>query len=334
MDRYSRQMRFGPIGEEGQKKLLDSRVTVIGAGALGSVLASLAARSGVGHLQIVDRDVVEIHNLQRQFLYDETDVREARPKAVAAAQRLSLVNSEIEVTGVVADVGPTNIEDLVEGSDLILDGTDNFLIRFLINDIALDLKIPWVYTGVVAAYGQVLAIVPHQSPCLRCYIPTAPAPGEVETCETAGVLGPAVATLSSLAFTQGVQLLLGKLDRPALHIVDVWKPSMGTLNLSRDPECPACERGEREYLRHHYGQVGEATVLCGSDAVQIRSHPVDLSQLSKKLQSLGAVKANSHLLKFSTEDKSLTVFADGRVIVTGTSEPAQARSFLARYVGQ
>lgn len=331
--RYSRQTRLPQIGEEGQRKISQSSVVLLGCGALGSVIASLCARTGLGRIHLIDRDLVEIHNLQRQILYDEEDVSENLPKAVAAQKKLSKINSSIEIQATLADVTSQNILKLLEGSHLIFDGTDNFQTRFLLNDAAHKLALPWVYCGVISTYGHTMAILPGRTPCLRCYIPEPPPPGEGDTCEVVGVLGSAVQMIASLAFNEGLKILLGHQPTQGLTILETWNPSLRTLEVPKDPDCPCCSRGDFQYLDQSLAARGEAAVLCGNNAVQIRCSEISLEGLAQKLRSLGEVKVNSFVLKFSLEGKSLTAFSDGRVIVTGTSDPAEARSFFSKYVG-
>jgi len=340
-DRYRKQILFDPIGETGQQKLAESRVLVVGCGALGSVLAETIVRAGIGFVRIVDRDFVELSNLQRQVLFDENDLENQLPKAIAATRKLERINSSVTIEPHVADVSHRNIREMAEGVDLILDGTDNFEVRFLINDCALELGIPWVNGGVVGSHGQVMAIVPGQTPCLRCLVTDVPEPGATETCDTAGVIGPAVQVVASLQVVEGIKLLIGAAQTEAvLTIVDVWDGSLRRLSLGADlPErvnCPACRQGERLWLSGERGS--QSTVLCGRNAVQI-SPPdrlaLSLEELEKKLSPSGVVTRNAFLLRLTPHEGNceITLFRDGRAIVKGTEEESVARTLYARYIG-
>jgi molybdopterin/thiamine biosynthesis adenylyltransferase len=339
LDRYSRQMRFPGIGEDGQKKLLGSHVTLCGCGALGTVLANALARGGVGHLRIVDRDFIETNNLQRQVLFDERDVAENLPKAEAAARKLSAINSAIHVEPVVTDIDRTNILELVEDADLILDGTDNFEIRYLINDAAVKLNKPWVYGGCIGSHGQTMTILPGETPCLRCLIETAPPPGMTPTCETAGVLGPAVAVIASFEAIEAIKLLSGRREaiNRDLIMVDVWDWTFRQLkiaNLLGKVDCPCCQRRNFEWLDGSMGS--HTTTLCGRNAVQIaarRPEPLDFPEMARRLATLGEVRHNAFMLRFATEGHEFTVFPDGRAIIKGTNDISRARSLYAQYVG-
>lgn len=339
--RYSRQMRFAPLGEAGQRRLLASRVLLVGCGALGSVLAETLTRAGVGHLRIVDRDFVETTNLQRQVLFDENDVTSQMPKAIAAVEKLRRINSEVELEAVVADVDCHNVRELARDVNLILDGTDNFETRFLVNDLSLETSIPWVYGGCIGSHGQVLAVLPGQTACLRCVIESPPEPGTTETCETAGILGPTVNVIASWQAILAMKILAGRLeDVPrALTVIDLWDHTFRTLDVSglhASGNCPACHRGERLWLS---GQSGSrSTVLCGRNSVQVvPTSPTSLSldDLAVKWQGHGAITRNPYLARLSLTggEFELTVFRDGRAIVRGTQEIAAARALYARYVG-
>jgi molybdopterin-synthase adenylyltransferase len=340
-ERYSKQILFHEIGKIGQEKLANSRVLLCGCGALGSVLAETLTRAGVGFLRIVDRDFVEISNLQRQVLYDEKDIEEELPKAIAAANKLRLINSSITIEPHIADIDHTNILKFAEGIDLILDGTDNFEIRFLINDISLETGIPWIYTGVIASQGQLMTIIPNQTACLRCLIESVPPPGTTETCDTAGVLGPAVNVIASLESVQAIKLLTGKQDAisPDLTIVDVWDFTLRKMNLGQLKEssnCPACQKGERLWLTGQQGS--QSVILCGRNAVQIsppEKMQLDLKEMESKLQSTGKVHSNRFLLKLIPDETNyeITLFKDGRAIIKGTDEISVARTIYSRYIG-
>ena len=332
--RYSRQSRFAPIGEQGQRRIQNATVAIVGCGALGSFQAEALARAGVGRLRIIDRDFVELSNLQRQFLFDESDAREALPKAVAAARRLALVNSEITIEPVVADLTPSNVWDLLEGIDLILDGTDNFETRYLINDAAVRGNVPWIYGAAVGSYGLKLAIVPGQTACFRCVYPDPPK-GVQPTCETAGVLGAITAAIAALQVGDALKILARGADSlvARLTTVDVWSGEIRQLDPpARDPSCPCCVSREFVYL----DGAGRAPIsLCGRNAVQIheRARPVDLRDLAGQLSGVGPVRANEFALRVVLDPYELTVFPDGRAIVKGTTDIGVARSIYARYVG-
>jgi len=339
--RYSRQMRFTPLGESGQRRLLASRVLLVGCGALGSVLAETLTRAGVGHLRIVDRDFVETTNLQRQVLFDEEDVAAQMPKSIAAVEKLRRINHEVELEAIVADVDCHNIREMAGDVNLILDGTDNFETRFLINDLSLETGIPWVYGGCIGSHGQVLAVLPGQTACLRCVIESPPEPGTTETCETAGILGPTVNVIASWQAILAMKILAGRLeDVPrVLTVIDLWDHTFRTLDVSglhTSGNCPACRGGERLWLS---GQSGShSTVLCGRNSVQVvPSSPTSLSldDLAEKWLGHGTITRNPYLARLTLTggEFELTVFRDGRAIVRGTQEIAAARALYARFVG-
>ncbi len=334
-EKYSRQILFAEIGETGQQRLLGARAVLVGCGALGTSLANLLVRAGIGHLRIVDRDFVEPSNLQRQTLFDEADAREALPKAVAAERKLRSINSEVEVEGVVADLGPRNAEQLLAGAALLLDGTDNFETRFLLNDVAVKLGLPWIYAAVVSSYGATMTILPGETPCLACLLETRAEAGVEETCDTVGVLNAAVGVIASIQAAEALKLLIGK--REALHgrlmSFDVWSARFQAIRVARNPDCRACARHEFRYLA---GEAQPHLTLCGRDSVQIheRSRRLDLAALGQRLRSaVTEVRNNDFLLHFRVPPYELTVFADGRAIVKGTRDPGVARSLYARYIG-
>ena len=339
LTRYIRQIRYPPIGEDGQRRLSESRVLVCGCGALGSVLTNTLARAGVGLLRIVDRDFLELSNLQRQVLYDEQDVAAGLPKAVAAEAKLRQINSQIEIQAVVADVDPTNIGELVDGMDLILDGTDNFETRFLLNDAALKFRIPWVYGGCLAAEGQTMTILPGETPCLRCLMQDAPPPGSTPTCDTAGILGPIVNIVASLQACEALKILSGHPEAVsrALQVFELWdnrvrQVQLASLNDRRD--CPACQGREFPWLDGTRGS--HTAVLCGRNSVQLSypdRHPLDLERLAETLEKVGRVRRNRFLLRFDVEKYCLTLFPDGRAIIGGTDDVGEARTVYAKYVG-
>ncbi len=367
LSRYQKQVLFHQIGEAGQRCLLSRRVLIVGCGALGCVAADAMVRAGVGHVKIVDRDFVELSNLQRQLLFTEDDVAEHLPKSVAAARRLRRVNSGIEIEAIVADVDFTNIRQLAEGADLILDGTDNFEIRYLINDLSLETGIPWIFTGCTGSIGQMMPVIPHESACLRCLMPDAPPPGSTETCDTAGVLGPAISTIASLQAAVALKLLSrdtrgseqpgskqpdpdqpqasvldperSALDDAKLTIIDVWDGTFRQIDVSRlrnTTDCPACKQGERLWLDGT--QNSGSTILCGRNAVQVtpaEKLTVSVDELATRLKSAGTVTLNPFLVRVAVGDSELemTVFPDGRAIVKGTEDPWLARALYSRYVG-
>lgn len=339
LDRYARQLRYGPIGEAGQQRLSSSRAFICGCGALGSVLANTLARAGVGHLRIADRDFLELNNLQRQVLYDERDVASGMPKAIAAQQRLQRINSQIEVEAVVADVDHTNIGQLVEDVDMILDGTDNFEIRYLLNDAAARYRKPWVYGGCIGASGQTMTIVPGDTPCFRCLHPEAPPPGSTETCDSAGILAPIINVIASIQACEAMKVLTGHRDTISreLLVVDLWDSRFRQIKLDalrQSGNCPVCDHQQYDWLS---GERGSHTaVLCGRNAVQL-SFPdkmgISLPGLEEKLRGIGQVTRNNYLLRLAVDDYVLTVFPDGRAIINGTENIAEAKTLYARYIG-
>lgn len=339
LDRYSRQMRFPGIGEEGQRRLVESHVTLCGCGALGTVLANALVRAGVGHLRLIDRDFIETNNLQRQVLFDEHDVAENLPKAEAAARKLGAINSSVYVEPVVTDIDRTNIIELVQDADLILDGTDNFEIRYLINDAAVKLDKPWVYGGCIGSHGQTMTILPGETPCLRCVFEAAPNPGEAGTCETAGVLSPIVNIVASFQVAEALKILTGRraqINRELIY-VDVWDNIQRRIKIAPllgKVECPCCQRRRFEWLDGEHG--AHTTSLCGRNAVQVAhrspSH-LNFEEMARHLEVLGKVSYNRFLLKFNVDSYEFTVFPDGRAIIKGTNDVEKARTLYAKYVG-
>lgn len=334
VSKYSRQILFAPIGRDGQERLRAAKVAILGCGALGSAQANLLARAGVGRLRIVDRDYVEESNLQRQILFDESDAAQRLPKAAAAERKLKQINSDVQVEGLVEDAQPRNIEALVAGFDLILDGTDNFETRFLLNDAAVKLGIPWIYGAVVAAYGITMTVLPGRTACLACVMPHAPE-GLHETCDTAGVIGPAVSWVTAVQLAEAMKILCEQ--ESGLHgrlmAYDLWANRLQQTATPRDPDCRACARREFAYLE---GKPHIHLTLCGRDSVQIRRRklrPLDLEALKKRLAQFGPVRGNSFLVQCAIDPYEITVFEDGRTLVKGTQDPAVARSLYARYVG-
>jgi molybdopterin-synthase adenylyltransferase len=333
-EKYSRQILFTPIGAEGQQKLLLSKVAILGCGALGTAQANALVRAGVGTVRIVDRDFVEESNLQRQMLFDESDAKQSLPKAVAAERKLRQINSEIDVQGIVADVDSSNIEEFIEGFQVVLDATDNFETRYLLNDAAVKLEIPWVYGAVVASYAATMTILPGRTACLACMFPKSPR-GLHETCDTVGVIGAAISWAVAIQTTEAFKILLGR--ESELHVsllaYDVWTNRFQQVKASRDPGCPVCAGHEYTYLE----QGGATHVsMCGRNSVQIHqseSRGLDLAALKTRLEQFGPVLAHEFLLKCSLEPYELTVFPDGRVIVKGTQDAAIAKGLYARYIG-
>lgn len=333
-ERYSRQVLFPEIGAEGQRRLQAARIAIVGCGATGSALASLLARSGVGTIRIIDRDYVEASNLQRQALFDEADAAESMPKALAAARKIAAFNSQIVVEPQVADLTPANIEPVLEGVQLILDGTDNFETRYLVNDYAVKRGVPWIYAAAVASYGVTLNILPGKTACLACVFPEPPS-GTFETCETAGILNSAVNLVASIEATEALKFLVGAETalRRTLLSFDVWRNERAEVGAaSPRPGCRTC--GAREFV-HLAGETRPHITLCGRNSVQIheRHRPVDFGEMSARLQPHGAVRHNNFVLKFWHEPYEMTLFPDGRAIIKGTSDTAVARSLYARYVG-
>jgi molybdopterin/thiamine biosynthesis adenylyltransferase len=335
-ERYIRQIIFAPLGAAGQERLLAARVVLIGCGANGTVMANTLARAGVGALVIVDRDFVELNNLQRQVLFDEEDVARGTPKAVAAAEKLRRVNSSIQIEGVVTDVNAENIEELIDGATLVMDGTDNFETRFLINDACVKHNLPWIYAGAVASYGMTMTIVPHETACLRCLFNREPPPGTLPTCDTAGVIAPIVNVTASIASAEAIKLLAGAGTRNAgLINIDLWENTFDVFAVARRDDCVACGQSQYEYLEGARGGTMTA-FLCGRNAVQVnpgRGHTLDLETLAERLRGIGKVSLNEYLLKLSVDNYELTIFPDARTIVKGTDDAAVARSVYAKYVG-
>lgn len=333
-DRYSRQRLLPEIGDAGQSLLSSSRVVVVGCGALGTVQASLLVRAGVGETVLIDRDYVEGSNLQRQMLFDERDAEEGVPKAVAAARRLCRVNSDVKVIPVVKDLDATNAEGLLDAGSVILDGTDNYEARYLINDVAVKRGIPWVYGAAVGTQGSVMPVIPGRTACLACIFPVTPRSRQ-PTCDTAGVLNAATSMIASLQTAAALRILAGGLESVQALLVsyDLWTGERSSLRTAQpDPECIAC--GSREF-RHLDASVNRSARLCGRDAVQVpgRDRDVDLAALARSLSTLGQVRSSEHVLRFSCPPHELTVFPDGRAIVKGTQDLGLARSLYARYVG-
>lgn len=333
-DRYSRQILFPGIGSEGQKKLAEATVVIVGCGATGACVSSLLGRAGVGRLRIIDRDYVEASNLQRQVLFDEADAAESLPKAVAAARKISAFNSQIYVEPQVADLTPENITQLLQGAGLILDATDNFETRYLMNDFAVKHNQPWIYAAAVASYAVTMNVLPGETACLACIFP-APPQGTVETCDTAGILNAAVNLIGSIQAAEALKFLVGARDklRRSLLSFDLWTNDHAEVSTARPrPDCRTCGLREYPYLE---GKGRPQITLCGRNSVQIheRQRPVDFAEMSLRLQAHGRVKHNSFVLKFWREPYELTLFPDGRAIIQGTTDTGVARSLYARFIG-
>ena len=339
LDRYSRQWRYAPLGIEGQRRIAAARALVVGCGALGSAIVNLLVRAGVGTVRVVDRDFVELSNLGRQVLFDEQDVADELPKAVAAARKLGVINSQVTVEPVVADLHPGNIESLAADVGVIVDGTDNFETRFLINDFAVKHGVPWVYGGCIGAEGQTMTILPGRSGCLRCLMEEPPPAGTVPTCDTAGILASAAGVIASIQALEALKILSGNAAAasPHLTIIELWENRIRQINLqslSDQRACPACKGREFPWLEGRAG--GQAALLCGRNSVQISPPPgseVSLDALAAKLSPLGHVRRNEYLLRLEVDGHLLTVFPDGRTIIGGTDDIALAKSLHARYVG-
>jgi molybdopterin-synthase adenylyltransferase len=333
-ERYSRQVLFAPVGEAGQAQLAKTRIAIIGCGATGSALASLLARAGVGYLRIVDRDYVEASNLQRQVLFDEADAAESLPKAIAAARKIAAFNSEITVEPHLADLTPENVEDLLGEIDIILDGTDNFETRYLINDFAVERGLPWIYAAGIASYAVTMNILPGETACLACVFPDSPR-GVVETCDTSGILNSAVNFVASVAATEAMKLAVGARDRlrRTLLSYDVWTNDYASVNTAKPrADCRTCQ--QRDFI-HLAGEGRPHISMCGRNSVQIheRQRPVNFDEMTKRLSPHGAVRHTEFLLKFWREPYEMTLFPDGRAIIKGTTDTAIARSLYARFVG-
>ncbi|MEO6726720.1 MAG: ThiF family adenylyltransferase [Blastocatellia bacterium] len=340
LERYSRQILFSGIGKEGQQRLAESNAVLIGCGALGAMHAEMLARAGVGRLRLIDRDFIEASNLHRQVMFEERDVEDRLPKAVAAAARISRINSEIQAEAVVKDVNYSNIEELIRDADIVLDGADNFEVRYLLNDAAVKLGKPWIYGAAVGAYGVQMTIIPdgpNRTPCLRCIFPEMPPPGTSPTCDTAGVILPIIATISAYQVTEAIKILTGQFDKlhKSLLQFDLWQNQFTRLTLrERVANCPTCQQRKFEFLTARSGQL--VTTLCGRDAVQITPatpHQIDFAELADQLRDAGEVSYSRYLLKLKTGSHEITIFADARSVIKGTDDPNVARSLYARYIG-
>ncbi len=336
LTRYSRQIKLPYIGVEGQECLLKSRVTVLGIGALGTNLASGLVRAGVGYVRLIDRDFIEEHNLQRQTLFDEADIAANFPKAVAAAEKLRRINHQVMVDPLVMDATFDNIESLVGDVDLVLDGSDNFEIRMLLNDACVKLNRPWIYGAVTATEGMTMNILPGEGPCFRCMMGTVPAPGSVPTCDITGVLGTGPQIIAAFQVTEALKLLAGHPEQlcRTLRYIDIWNGHIEPIRLERSPSCPTCGARHFEFLEG--AQQSRGLTLCGRTAVQITPAvrtTMDFSALAERLSALGEVDYNAYMLRLTLAPYEMTLFPDGRAIIKGTNDPGVARSFYSRYIG-
>lgn len=336
-DRYSRQILFSPIGREGQEKLLASRVLLVGCGALGAAHAEMLARAGVGKLRIVDRDFVEFTNLQRQTLFKEADAEERLPKAIAAQNRIAEINSGIEVEALVADINHSNVESLLDGCDLVIDGADNFQVRYLVNDACVKNGVTWIYGAAVSSYGTTMTIIPGETPCLRCIFDEMPDAGTSPTCDTAGVIMPIIATVSATQIAEALKILTGNFGdlHRSLMQFDIWANDRQRIKLAMpNPDCKCCGQRELEFLNAETPEF--SAVLCGRDAVQIspsRPTVLDLKALAARIGGIAEVKQNEYLIRFTAGENEITVFADGRAIVKGVDDISAARTLYSRFVG-
>jgi len=335
-NRHSKQILLAEIGEEGQKRLSGASVVVAGCGGLGTVITNSLVRCGVGKVTIVDRDFIELDNLPRQVLFDEDDIRNGLPKAIAAAEKLRRIDSEITIEPVVADLTAENIEQIIKGADLVLDGTDNFATRFLINDACVKLGIPWIYAGVVATYGMVFSVIPGETPCLQCFISDLPGPGESLTCNTIGVLGTAVNIVASIEVTEGLKILAGKRDSliRKLTYIDIWQGTWNLFEITKDDKrCPVCDDRQFAYLEQKKGF--RLAGLYGQNAIQI-SPPVltniSFPNLALRLRLHGEVTYNDYMLRCTITPYKFTVFRDGRTIIKGTTDESEAKNLFAKYI--
>jgi len=331
-DRYRRQTVLPEIGTKGQRALREAHAAVVGLGALGSISSDLLVRAGVGHVRLVDRDVVEVVNLQRQTLYSEADVD--KPKAEAAAERLRRVNSDVRIEAVPRDVHSATAKDVLNGADIVLDGTDNLETRFLLNEAAIDLGIPFVYGGAIATYGMVFSIRTPETACFRCFNPNTPAPGSLPTCETAGIFNALSAQVGAIQAGEALRMLVGHPPSGDLLIIDGWSPEIQKIHLTRRSDCPVCVHGVREYLG--VGRTQVLASLCGSDTISldpIHGGTIDLDGLRVRLESLGTARRAGGVLVADVEGRRLTVFPDGRALIRGVKDETEARAVYAKYVG-
>jgi molybdopterin-synthase adenylyltransferase len=336
-NRYSRQILFGQIGKIGQEKLINSKVLLVGCGALGASHAEMLARAGVGKIRVVDRDFVEFSNLQRQTLFSERDAKERLPKAIACKKRIAEINSEVEIEAIIADVNYSNVEGLIENCDLIIDGTDNFQVRYLVNDACVKHEKTWIYGAAVSSYGVTMTIIPGETPCLRCVFEEIPPAGSSPTCDTAGVIMPIISTISAVQVTESLKILTGKFDKlhRSLMQFDVWENDFRKIKLGKpNVDCMCCGKQNFEFLEAE--NIEFFTTLCGRDSVQIsapKPTTLDLTKLAATLKNIAEVKQNEYLVRLKIENYELTIFQDARAIIKGTDDFTTARSLYAKYVG-
>lgn len=331
-DRYSRQILLRDIQHDGQEKLAKSHVVIIACGALGTTIANNLARSGIGHIKIVDRDIVELNNLQRQNLFDEEDI--GFPKASTAAKKLRKINSEIKIEPVVEDVNNENIERIIKNVDIVLDGTDNMLIRFLINDTCIKNGIPWVYGGAIETYGITMNIIPHKTPCFRCLIQDIPEAGSLPTCDTVGVLNSIPSIIASIQSTEALKILLKKDINKNVLTYDVWNHNFNSIKIKRRTDCECCVKHNFEFLNRKKRE--KIITLCGSGVIQItpaKKMNTSFEEVGEKLQKLGKVSIQEGTLRFDLPNYHFYIFKDGRTLIYGTSDENVAKSLFAKYVG-
>lgn len=338
LGRYSRQILFSGIGKEGQLKLLNSKVAIVGVGALGTVCANHLVRSGIGNIRLIDRDVVDLSNLQRQSLFNEEDVNLNLPKAAAAKKRLNSINSTVKIEAVISDLNLDNAEELLIGFDVIIDGTDNFMTRYLINDVAVKYSIPWVHGAAVSSRGMYAVIKPGITPCYRCIFPQVPA-GRGETCDTIGVLSPVTDIIGSFQAMEAIKLLVGADTTSNLEQMDIWDHSFFSMDITegKNPQCPTCVNHQFDFLNRSSSLQESYSSLCGRDTVQIyfrEKRNRDLNKLAEQLKKSGKVTGNQFLLRFSPDSEtSIVVFKDGRVLIHGTNDVVKAKSLYSKYIG-
>ena len=348
-NRYSRQILFENIGEKGQKLLGRSFAIILGCGALGSVSASLLTRAGVGRIKIIDRDFIEENNLQRQILFDEDDIKKGLPKAIAAQEKLRKINSSVVVEGVVSDFNYTNIEKIMDGADVVIDGLDNFETRFLLNDYCVKNNIPWIYGACIGSTGLTMNIVPQKTPCLHCVLESLPPSGTLPTCDTAGIIGSIAMVIASIQATEAIKLLTKHTEDLSKDLVsfDIWEGKIQKVRISSATnECPTCKQGNYEFLNASQGSW--TTTICGRNGVQIiplvrnpkseirnpkSEQGVCFDHLASKLRPLGEVGFNKYMMKFKIDSYEMTIFPDGRAIITGTNDPSVAKGLYAKYIG-
>jgi molybdopterin-synthase adenylyltransferase len=333
-DRYSRQTRFAGIGEVGQRRLRESSVVIVGCGALGSVSAEMLVRAGIGRLTIVDRDFVEESNLQRQSLFTEAHAAQNLPKAAAARETLASINSEVEVRGLVVDLIPENVHDLCRDAGVVVDGTDNFETRYLINDWCVKERTPWVYGACLGAYGVSFVIRPALGPCLQCLFQSPPEAGSFETCDTAGIIAPIVHLVSAWQVTQTLKLLVGQDVSEQLLVADLWRDQLRTVPIRRDVDCACCQARRFEFLEGE--GIGRSIRLCGRNAVQVSpgvESRVDFETVAQRLADTGIIRFNGYMMRIQVEGYDISLFPDGRSVIKGTEDPAEARSIYSKYIG-